>query len=139
MAAVLNNVKTELKLSLNKDLGEAAKNVAEGIDPEFANSPPFLFLRYFKGIDVDLRFNSTSELPENIRKKVLFGKRLQDATVEQRKLKEEMDSVLNVLIETVDADVSVFFTIPNFIAIKASAHAPSLSVFLKNYAGHFVN
>jgi len=48
LAAVLNNVKTELKLSLNKDLGEAAKNVAEGIDPEFANSPPFLFFEIFQ-------------------------------------------------------------------------------------------
>jgi len=54
-------------------------------------------------------------------------------------LKEEMDSVLNVLLETIDADVSVFFTIPDFKAIKVSAHAPSLSVFIKNYAGHFVS
>jgi len=50
-----------------------------------------------------------------------------------------MDSVLNSLIETVDADVTAFFTIPNFIAIKVSAHAPSMSVFIKNYGGHFVN
>jgi len=48
LAAVLNNVKTELKLSLNKDLGEAAKNVAEGIDPEFANSPPFFVFEIFQ-------------------------------------------------------------------------------------------
>jgi len=82
LASALNNVKAEVKLALNKDLGEAAKAVAETIDPEFANSPPFLFLKYFKGIDVDLRFNSTSELPENIRKKILFGKKLQDSNPE---------------------------------------------------------
>jgi len=72
LPSVLNNVKVEIKLALNKDLGETAKNVASGIDPGLANLPPFLFLRYFKGIDVDLRFNSTSELPEYIRKKKYF-------------------------------------------------------------------
>jgi len=44
-----------------------------------------------------------------------------------------------VLLDTVDADVEVYFTIPNFIAIKAGVHAPNLSTFLKNYAGYFLN
>jgi len=50
-----------------------------------------------------------------------------------------MDTVLNVLLDTVDADVEVYFTIPDFVAVKAGIHAPGLSTFLKNYGGHFVN
>jgi len=64
---LLTNIRVELKLSLSNTLGESVKGIAETVDPEFANSPPFLLLRYFKSLDIDVRFNSTSELPEVIR------------------------------------------------------------------------
>ena len=68
-------------------MGSKAKDMAEGninnfllifigIDPSLAVSPPILFLKYFKNLDLDLRFDSSNELPEFIRKNVLFGKEL---------------------------------------------------------------
>lgn len=77
-------------------------------------------------------------MPEFIRKKVLFSKKLQDATVEQKKLKDQMDAVLNVLLDVVDADVDLYLTIPNFVAVKIGAHAPYLTAFLRAYMGYFV-
>jgi len=64
---LLTNVRTVLNLSLSSTLGESVKGIAETVDPDFANSPPFLLLKYFKSLDIDVRFNSTSELPEPIR------------------------------------------------------------------------
>ena len=41
------------------------------------------------------------------------------------------------LLNTIDADIDVYVTIPNFAAIHASAHAPGLSEFITNYGGFF--
>jgi len=49
-----------------------------------------------------------------------------------------MDAVLNVLLDVVDADVDLYLTIPNFVAIKIGAHAPYLTAFLRAYMGYFV-
>lgn len=68
--------KLEFKASLDTKLGDKVKEVVANFDPEFANSPPLVFLKYFKNLDVDARFNSANDLPENIRKKILFGKKL---------------------------------------------------------------
>lgn len=45
----------------------------------------------------------------------------------QKKLPDNLDSTLNVILETFDADVDVYFTIPNFLAVTASGHAPGLT------------
>lgn len=83
LAALLSSSKIEFKAQLDTKLADKVKDVVANFDPDFANSPPFIFLKYFKNLDVDLRFNSTNDLPENIRKKVLFGKKLQQAAPEQ--------------------------------------------------------
>lgn len=75
---LLNSCKFEMQLSLYKEIGSKLKEIFSTIDPDFANSPPFLLLKYFKSLDIDMKFNSTSELPELIRKKVFFGKKLAD-------------------------------------------------------------
>jgi len=50
-----------------------------------------------------------------------------------------MDAVLNVLLDTIDADIDLYFTIPDFCAATITTHAPGLTLFLKNFGGHFVN
>jgi len=44
-----------------------------------------------------------------------------------------------VILETFDADIDLYFTIPNFMAVTASGHAPGLSLFIKEYGGAFLN
>ena len=46
---------------------------------------------------------------------------------DQKKFPNDMDSIFNVILETVDADVDLYFTISNFVAFTASGHAPGLS------------
>jgi len=46
---------------------------------------------------------------------------------EEKKLPDNMDSTLNVILETVDADVDLYFTISNTVSFAASGHAPGLS------------
>ena len=46
---------------------------------------------------------------------------------DEKKLPDDMDSTLNVILKTVDADIDLYFTISNFLAFTASGHAPGLS------------
>lgn len=48
----------------------------QNFDPEFANEPPMVLFKRFRNFDIDLHFNSSSELPEHIRRNVLFSKGL---------------------------------------------------------------
>lgn len=67
-SALLDSARLEVKLSINKDLPESLKNSLSAIDPSISSSPLMFFLQYFKTLDVDLRFGSTSELPDQFRK-----------------------------------------------------------------------
>ncbi len=67
-SALLDSARLEVKLSVNKDLPEALKNSLSAIDPSISSSPLMFFLQYFKTLDIDLRFGSTAELPEQFRK-----------------------------------------------------------------------
>jgi len=46
---------------------------------------------------------------------------------DEKKLPGDLDSTLNVILETVDADVELYCTIQNFAAFTVSGHAPGLS------------
>eukprot|EP00825_Cyclidium_porcatum_P046158 TRINITY_DN7194_c0_g1_i3.p2 TRINITY_DN7194_c0_g1~~TRINITY_DN7194_c0_g1_i3.p2 ORF type:complete len:198 (+),score=42.16 TRINITY_DN7194_c0_g1_i3:149-742(+) len=134
---LLNSCKLDLQLSLGKDIGNKLKEIFATIDPDFANSPPFIFLKYFKSLDVDMRFNSTNELPEPIKKKVLFGKRLQELLPEEKKMKDNIDQTLNVLLDFLDTDIDIYFSVPDAFILQINGHAPSLSTFLKSFGGYF--
>lgn len=92
-------------------------------------------LRYFKSLDMDFRFKSTSELPEEIRKKLLFGSKFENKSSEELALKSEMDVVLTQLIELIETDVDIYVTIPGFLKISLKLHAPLLTNFFKKYLG----
>ena len=84
-------------------------------------------MKLFSRLDIDLKFTSSSELPEFVRKNFFFSKKIQKMNAEEKKLPDDMDSTLNVILETVDADIDLYFTISNFVAFTASGHAPGLS------------
>jgi hypothetical protein len=61
-------LRAELEIRKHKDLVNGAKAVAEVIDPFIAQLPPFVLANYFKNFDIDVKFNSSKELPEVLRK-----------------------------------------------------------------------
>lgn len=67
LSALLQSSRLEITTSINKEFGQNLQDVVQNLDPYFAQSPPFIFLKYFKSLDVDLRFASTQDLPEQIR------------------------------------------------------------------------
>ena len=63
-----------MTMNLNTKLADCLRDVVRSIDAEFIDSPPMIFVTYFKNFDIDYHFNSTEELPAFLRNKVLFGK-----------------------------------------------------------------
>lgn len=76
LSAVLKSLKVELLFDLNTALADNLKQLIENFDPEFANEPPMVFFKKFRSFDVDVQFKNTDELPQAIKNKVLFGKKL---------------------------------------------------------------
>ena len=55
-ACFLKNSRLEVNFELDKNLYGKLTKIVDKIDPEFALSPPIMFIKYFKMLDVDLRF-----------------------------------------------------------------------------------
>ena len=66
-------------------------------------------------------------MPDFVRKNIFFGKKIQEMNADEKKLPGDLDLILNVILETVDADVELYCTIQNFAAFTISGHAPGLS------------
>ncbi len=54
VASLLKNLKAELNVCLHSNLAEKLRAVINSIDPSFNESPPMLFISYFKNMDLDL-------------------------------------------------------------------------------------
>lgn len=56
---------------------------------------------------------------------------------EEKALSKNMDTALNTILETVNTDVELYFTIPDGIALEIQGRGPSLSEFIKAFGGYF--
>lgn len=70
LSAVLNNVKFELLLTIHTNLSANLKEVVANIHEAFNYSPPMQLLTYFKNFDIDLAFESTEEMTNDIKNEV---------------------------------------------------------------------
>lgn len=134
IATFLQSSKFEIKLALARNLVEGLSKVFSKIDPEFNNSPPMMLLKYFKNVDVDLRFQSTKELPKNLRDILFYPKFLKGISEETRKLKA-IDPNTNVIIEKLAAQAKGFIIIPDLLVGRIELNLPNASVFVKEYFG----
>jgi len=46
---------------------------------------------------------------------------------EERKLPEDFDKIIFSIMDKLDADIDLYFTIPDLLALSASGHAPGLT------------
>jgi hypothetical protein len=70
LGVLLKSVKLEIIAALSTGLADKVSDMIQNFDPEFAKEPPMVLFKHFKSFDVDLRFKSTEDLPETIKKRV---------------------------------------------------------------------
>lgn len=134
VSTFLQSSKLELKLALAKNLVDGLNKVFNKIDPGFNNSPPMMFLKSFQNIDVDLRFQSTKELPENIRNILFYPNFLRGVSEETRKLQPKEKS-FSTIIDKIGSKVKGFLVIPELMVANFDASLPNSSIFVKEYFG----
>ena len=130
----LQSSKLEVKLALAKNLIHGLSQVFTKIDPEFIHSPPMMILKYFKNVDIDLRFQSTKELPQNVRNILFYPEFLRGISEESRKLKIN-DPNSGVILEKLGSKVTGFLVIPELLVGKIDLNLPNTSIFVKEYFG----
>ena len=54
VASLLKNLKAEVNINLHTALADKLRAVIATIDPTYNESPPMLFISYFKNLDIDL-------------------------------------------------------------------------------------
>ncbi|KRX11114.1 hypothetical protein PPERSA_05223 [Pseudocohnilembus persalinus] len=136
-SVLLHNFKFETLVTLNQNLHTKLKEIVSQVDPSFVQSPPFLFLRYFKNLDVDMRFNTTAELPESIKNKLLFGEIL--TVNEENKVDFSNDDKILPFLESLDQNIELFFTVPDLLKIHLQGHSLALSQYIQTYGKYFEN
>lgn len=134
IATILRSLKAEIRFDLNKQLAEKLSEIIKIFDAELANSPPLIALKYFKNLNVDLRFNSAQDLPDVLRKNAFLGKFLQKASEADRKFDNNEETV-KVLLETLGSGIDMWFSIQDFAAIHLSVRITQFSAFFREYGG----
>lgn len=130
----LQSSKLQLKLAVAKNFVEELSKVFNKIDPQFNNSPPMVLLKAFTNIDVDLRFQSTLELPQNVRNILFYPKFLRSVSEETRKLQPKEPS-FSTILEKIKSKVKGFVIVPELMVVKLDAELPNASIFVKEYLG----
>lgn len=131
VSSVLQSAKIEVLLKLNKDFGLKISEVVSQIDEEFANSPPLMFCKLFKSIDVDFRFGSTAELPLKVRE--IFMDPLKKFSEIFSSLSQQMkdEGKEKDFTDLLDTELEVYATMKDLMAIKMAAVGPNLRCLFK--------
>lgn len=134
ICTLLQSLRVELKLALAKTLTDRLMKVFDKIDPEFNNSPPMMILKYFRNIDVDLRFQSTKELPQNVRNVLFYPEFIRGVSEEDRKMKVT-DPNTQVILDKVGSRVRGSIIIPDLGVGRLEVNSPNAAEFMKEYFG----
>ena len=130
-SALLQSAKVEILAQINRDFGSKIQEFTKNIDEDLANSVPLTFLKYFQSLEIDLKFASSSELPEVIRKNLLP---IKNSVVNNPTILEMYEDILvKSLLANIGTRVSAFFVIPQFLAVRADLCAPNFSQFFHTF------
>ena len=99
------------------------------VDPEISNDPIYSFFSYFGNAEIDLKFDSTNQLPE-ILQKHFFRTNLPF---------KGMPSFLNSFLSSVESNFDIYFTIQDLAAVKISVNGPQFSQIAKDLEANFKN
>lgn len=135
LSALLYQSKFFIKLFLDKNFGETLKNqLANLVDPELANLPPLIALQYLRRINMDVKFNSTQELPNLFKKYLCSPSKVRNMEPEKKKL-GQVNPLLEQFLNTLESPVEVNVIVAEFAAINLSLSGPNFSTFLLEFGG----
>lgn len=102
---------------------------------------PFLFLSVFSRATVDLKFNSTSELPETFRKLLLNPCLVRMMSLEDMKINKVPEGLPEdsfKLLETIDGPIEIVASLSEMASLKIELRGQDFGVFLREF-GKFID
>lgn len=104
----------------------------DNFDPTLTSIVPFLLFSAFSRATVDLKFNSTADLPETFRKLLLNPYRVRIMTPEEKKLNEVPEDCLKVL-ETIDGPVEIVAGLAEMASLKIEMKGQDFAAFVREF------
>jgi len=135
MSAVLYQSKFFLKLFLDKNFGETLKNqLSNLIDPELANLPPLIALQYLRRINMDVKFNSSQELPNLFKKYLCSPSKVRNMEPEKKKL-NDIPPLLEKFLNNLESPAEIHVNVAEFASVSVSVSGPNFAAFLRDFGG----
>lgn len=146
ISAVLKQAKLEVSVGLDEGLVPEVTNVLskkmnlntkiyhliDNFDPSLTSIIPFVLFAAFSRATIDLKFNSTSELPETFRKLLLNPYKLREMAPEKMKLTEAPEDCLKIL-ETIDGPVQIVASLAEMASLKIEMKGQDFAAFVKEF------
>eukprot|EP01016_Furgasonia_blochmanni_P029294 TRINITY_DN3081_c0_g1_i2.p1 TRINITY_DN3081_c0_g1~~TRINITY_DN3081_c0_g1_i2.p1 ORF type:complete len:385 (-),score=36.27 TRINITY_DN3081_c0_g1_i2:2-1156(-) len=124
-AALLKNFKLEVKLLNNPGFFECLIRLLTLMDAHGAINSKIEYLALFGGLDFNLRFRSTDNLPDGLGK--LFLERANG--VDTIKLTTIQNEIM-VIRDTLDSEAELSFVITGYVAVNIKFRLPGLSEYI---------
>jgi len=124
-SALLKSLKVDLVFSMDQNLLTKVVQVIQLIDPSLEQSPLAL-IQYFKSFDIELKFSSTDELPNQIRTH-LYRKQAQHGLAISQHLPEADKQVWREFTKLIEPGVEIYVTLEDIAALHIKSDLPEFS------------
>jgi len=120
---------------LDKNFAETLKNqISNLMDPEIASLPPMLALQFLRRFSLDLKFNSTQELPALFKKYLCNPSKIRNMQPEEKKL-TAFPALLEKFLSTLESPIELHLNVAEFASFNVSVSGPNFAEFLKDFGG----
>lgn len=139
LSAVLSQSKLLVKLFLDKNFGETLKNqLSTLVDPELGSLPPIVALQYLRRINLDLKFNSTQDLPNVFKKYMCNPSKIRNMDAEQKKM-VNLPPLLEKFLNSAESPIELHVNVAEFASVGLSLSGTQFASFLRDFGGALKN
>lgn len=135
LCALLYQAKFFIKLFLDKNFGETLKNqLCTLVDPSLEGIPPLVALQYLRRINLDLKFNSTQDLPNLFKKFMCNPSVIRNMEPEKKKV-TSLPPLFEKFLTNLESPVEVHVNVAEFAGLNLSISGPQFVSFFKDFGG----
>lgn len=135
LSALLNQSRFFVKFFLDKNFGETLKNqLCTLVDPSLEGVPPIIALQYLRRVNLDLKFNSTQDLPNLFKKFLCSPSKVRNMEPEKKKL-TTIPPLLEKFLNNLESPIEMHVNVAEFASLNLSFSGPNFSSFLKDFGG----
>lgn len=135
LCALLYQAKFFIKLFLDKNFGETLKNqLCTLVDPSLEGIPPLVALQYLRRVNLDLKFNSTQDLPNLFKKFMCNPSKVRNMEPAEKKL-PGLPPLFEKFLTNMESPVEIHVNLAEFASVNLSLSGPQFASYIKEFGG----